>query len=355
MPAAKRSGFILIYVAAMLAVIGVLLLQLGRMQSPSPLFIERQIAHVLQRGEQQMLLEFVVAGLRKQTLAMDPRYLQFRQMLASAPRPPSDLDEQIAWLKAALAQLGIKVDERGAGAATGSVASGATPGARAPEGQEVLFRPRKTPYAFKLGAIEYEITVLPGNGFPNLNSIPFEALVRALARLEVPEREVKELAAALIDWRDADEFRTEGIGAESDYYLGRSPPYAPRNAPFQSWQELNYVRGMTPERVRLLRESFVLGPAVMTGLSIEFGSAEAFADLTGIAQERVRELLRAYGRLTDTAAPVGDILLTPDAAKFEKALAFDLDPSVLRIRIRSPDSTITADYDFRNKQLMAVW
>ena len=108
---ADRAGFILVYVAVMLAIVGLLLLQLGRLQSPSPLYIERQIAHVLQRNEQHMLLEFVLAGMRRQTLQSDPRYLQFQRMLANAPRPPSELDEQVAWLKAALAQLGMKVED----------------------------------------------------------------------------------------------------------------------------------------------------------------------------------------------------------------------------------------------------
>lgn len=350
----RGGGFILIYVAALLAAIGVLLLELGRMQSPSPQFIERQIAHVLQRSEQQMVLEFVIAGTRGQKLAVDPRYLQFRRILASAPRPPSELDEQVAWLKAALAQIGIKVDDR-ASQAAGAAAGAAQAGAGGLEGPQVLFAPRKAAYAFKLGGTEYQVTVHPGNAFPNLNSIPLEALARTLAQLDVPEREVKELAAALIDWRDADEFRSDGIGAESDYYSGRSPPYVPRNAPMRSWQELNYVRGMTPERVRMLREHFILGPADMAGLSIDFAGADAFAAMTGIAPGRVLELLRAYGKLEDASAPVADILLTRDATEFEKVAAWNVDTSVLRIRIRSADSVLSADYDYRDKRLMALW
>lgn len=356
MARAERGGFILVYVAVMLAIIGLLLLQLGRLQSPSPLYIERQIAHVLQRHEQQMLLEFVVAGMRKQTLASDPRYLQFQRMLALAPRPPSELDEQVAWLRSALAQLGMKVED--SRPPSGVPGSAAPLEERDPLVRDVLFPPRKAAYAFKLGATEYEITVLPGNAFPNLNTIALEPLARSLARLGVPEREAKELAAALIDWRDADEFNTEGIGAESDYYLSRSPPqspYAPRNAPIRSWQELNYVRGMTPERVRLLREHFIAGPVGMSGLSIEYASADAFAALTGIPLERVQDLLKAYGRLGDASTSIPGILLTPEATIFEQVMALEVDASVLRIRIRSADSALSADYDFRSKKLISLW
>lgn len=349
------GGFILIYVAVLLAAISVVLLELGRMQSPSPQFIERQIAHVLQKSEQQMVLDFVIAGTRKQKLAVDERYLQFRRILASAPRPPSELDEQVAWLKAALAQVGIKVTDGSSQATGAAAADAAQAGARGLAGPDVLFAPRKAPYVFKLGATEYQVTIQPGNAFPNLNALPLEALARHLSLLQVPEREVKELAAALVDWRDADEFSTDGIGAESAYYSGRNPPYAPRNAPLRSWQELNYVRGMTPERVRMLREHFILGPADMAELSVDFASTDALAATTGLAPARVQELLKAYGRLEDPNAPVGTVLFTRDATEFEKAINWNPDSSVLRIRIRSADSVLSADYDNRGKQLMASW
>jgi type II secretory pathway component PulK len=53
------------------------------------------------------------------------------------------------------------------------------------------------------------------------------------------------LAAALIDWRDADDQVTTG-GAEREYYNGLSPPYDPRNGPFQTVTEILQVKGFTP-------------------------------------------------------------------------------------------------------------
>ena len=55
-----------------------------------------------------------------------------------------------------------------------------------------------------------------------------------------------ELAAAIVDWRDADDEPTEGGGAEADAYADRDPPYAPRNAPFKTIEELLLVEGVTP-------------------------------------------------------------------------------------------------------------
>lgn len=53
------------------------------------------------------------------------------------------------------------------------------------------------------------------------------------------------VAAAIADWRDADDDVNENGGAERTDYAGASPPYAPRNAPLESLDELRLVRGMT--------------------------------------------------------------------------------------------------------------
>jgi len=56
----------------------------------------------------------------------------------------------------------------------------------------------------------------------------------------------REIAAAIIDWRDSDDKLTEG-GAEFDAYSELSPPYVPRNGPIESLLELLMIRGITPE------------------------------------------------------------------------------------------------------------
>ena len=53
-----------------------------------------------------------------------------------------------------------------------------------------------------------------------------------------------ELAAAIIDWRDADDQVTTG-GAESEYYLLLSEPYQCKNAAFETVEELLLVKGAT--------------------------------------------------------------------------------------------------------------
>lgn len=66
------------------------------------------------------------------------------------------------------------------------------------------------------------------------------------AMLELLPRMTPELAAAIIDWRDANTEVSEG-GAEDETYLRLNPPYRCKNAPFDSIEELRLVQGMTTE------------------------------------------------------------------------------------------------------------
>lgn len=66
------------------------------------------------------------------------------------------------------------------------------------------------------------------------------------AMLETLPRMTPELAAAIIDWRDANSEVTSG-GAEEETYARLNPAYRCKNAPFESVEELRLVYGMTLE------------------------------------------------------------------------------------------------------------
>jgi len=73
----------------------------------------------------------------------------------------------------------------------------------------------------------------------NLNTATVEML-------QMLPRMTPELAAAIVDWRDANTTPTTG-GAESDVYLRLNPAYRCKDAPFESVEELRLVYGMTLE------------------------------------------------------------------------------------------------------------
>lgn len=55
----------------------------------------------------------------------------------------------------------------------------------------------------------------------------------------------EDVADAILDWLDEDD-ETRDLGAEADYYSGLTPPYAPKNGPLETVEELLLVRGVTP-------------------------------------------------------------------------------------------------------------
>ena len=351
----RQSGFILLYVVGMIAAIAIILMKLGQMQSPSPLSMEKRLGHEVQHREELLLLDFVIAGLQKQKLPTDPRYYQYQNILAASPNGPSDEENQVAWLRSMLAQLNFKIDGRNSTSTMANIGVSAQSSVTANATQEILFQVRKDPFKLKLGQIEYSIHLLPANALPNLNAIPFDALTRYLTILGIPDSEVRELAAALIDWRDPDSFTTEGIGAEAEYYTGLQPPYTPRNAPIRTWQELNYIRGMTPQRVHLFRSNFMLGSPEAMAVSADYASPEILAAMTGLKPEIVKDVLKAYATLTDKGTDVGSILFSQNATAFEHAVTWQNDTGQVRIQIASPENVLTADYDTKHKRIVAWW
>ena len=67
-----------------------------------------------------------------------------------------------------------------------------------------------------------------------------------LAMLKALPGMTDDFAAAIIDWRDADDDVTPG-GAESSTYAQKKPSYKAKNAPFESIEELALVSGATRE------------------------------------------------------------------------------------------------------------
>ena len=56
----------------------------------------------------------------------------------------------------------------------------------------------------------------------------------------------EDVADAILDWLDPDDEPRE-LGCEVEYYSGLSPPYAAKNGPVDTVEELLLVRGVTPQ------------------------------------------------------------------------------------------------------------
>ena len=360
---APQRGFILIYVVVMVAALATILYQVGQMRNAVPRQTEKQLGRALEGQEMRSFEEFILAGLGVHPVPIDPRYLAYRELQENDPGRLSDMEEAIAQLKAMLAEVNFHIDGREK--KKGGIAKGSDAGnVYAHDGNSTLYSPAAKPYTVILGTRQYRITVRPANALPNLNSVAYAPLWRYLAlqlKLEAPE--ARRLAANIIDWRDADDFRTEGIGAESETYqpLG----YPPRNAPIRHWQELAYIKDITPQILHALRENFYLAPAdAPPGVLPDYIAPAALAALADLKVDIVRALLDEYGYQLDPNKPrvegAGsggnlEAVFGQDATRFDQAINWQADLKRVRIEIAGPSRSTTIDYDIANKKIIDRW
>lgn len=80
----------------------------------------------------------------------------------------------------------------------------------------------------------------------NVNTASRETIYEALriSGVETADRDI--IADSILDWRDADQEHHMN-GAETDYYSELPRPYASKDAPLDTVEELLLVRGVTPE------------------------------------------------------------------------------------------------------------
>jgi type II secretory pathway component PulK len=119
------------------------------------------------------------------------------------------------------------------------------------------------------------------------------------AMLELLPGMTPDMAAAVVDWQDADEDVT-GSGAESQYYLTLPQPYQCKNSPMETVEEMLLVRGFT--RTLLYGQLVAPGPtpgttggggvAGLQGSSI--GSQQSSMAMDPILDHGIYDLLTVY-------------------------------------------------------------
>jgi len=87
----------------------------------------------------------------------------------------------------------------------------------------------------------------------NLNKAKYDYLSNLFKFvLGFDTKQADDLAAAIVDWRDKDDFPLAN-GAESYYYRGLSNPYESKNNDFDVIEELMLVRGMSKEAFQKIK------------------------------------------------------------------------------------------------------
>ncbi|SFS06556.1 type II secretion system protein K (GspK) [Stenotrophomonas maltophilia] len=99
-------------------------------------------------------------------------------------------------------------------------------------------------YRWQFDGARIEIQVLDENGKINLNLADVALLTAYLQALGEPVDNARQLAGAIVDWRDEDSLLQPGGGAEAQDYAAAGLPYGPRNKRFETLGELQRVLGM---------------------------------------------------------------------------------------------------------------
>jgi len=132
----------------------------------------------------------------------------------------------------------------------------------------------------------------------NLNALHsgnYKVFAQLLVVLGYNTADADQLAAAVVDWIDADDtVSLNGLGAENEFYKNDGRRYPCKNALFDSVEELSLLRGVSPELLSRVRDYLTVFPRG-GGLQINFDTASltvlrAFArSLTGAATNTAEE------------------------------------------------------------------
>lgn len=112
-------------------------------------------------------------------------------------------------------------------------------------------------YTLEFGGALVRLQIEDERGKLDLNFVDRDLLVKLLSGLQLETGMPDKLADAILDWRDEDN-DIQLNGAELKDYRAANLPYAPRNAPFQSVEELQLVLGMDAATFRQLRPLFTV-------------------------------------------------------------------------------------------------
>lgn len=110
-----------------------------------------------------------------------------------------------------------------------------------------------TPLACRMSqGVTVALSVQDQAGLIDINASPRPFLEDAFRVLGVPDSEAPALAAEIVDARDENE-EPEPNGAEAPQYKARGLPFGPRNAPFDTVEEIGTLPSMTEATAARLR------------------------------------------------------------------------------------------------------
>lgn len=113
------------------------------------------------------------------------------------------------------------------------------------EGAEI-WKTDGTPYTVQMGSGYYTVKITDENGKVDINAASDVILKNLFLNLGISNEQADTIVDSIMDWKDPDDLHRLH-GAESDYYMSLPNPYKAKNANFDSLEELQMVKGITPE------------------------------------------------------------------------------------------------------------
>jgi general secretion pathway protein K len=159
----------------------------------------------------------------------------------------------------------------------------------------------------------FRVRWLDEGGKINVNRADEGTLRRIFTNLGIEEPGRTIIVDSIMDWRDPDNLHRLN-GAENEYYRSLTPPYTARNGPFDTVEDLLWVRGVTSElfygydgaygqreenvRTIALREIFTVDSPI-DRVNLRTASAEVIHTVAGIPLEKSRGFVEERKKLSD--------------------------------------------------------
>ncbi|HKA34206.1 MAG TPA: hypothetical protein VKH64_13380 [Candidatus Binatia bacterium] len=196
-----------------------------------------------------------------------------------------------------------------------------------------------------LGDGVYEVRFIDEAGKFNLNRANEATLRSIFLNLGIEQDRANIITDSILDWIDPDDLHRLN-GAESDYYMSLSPPYTAKNGPFDSVEDLLWVRGVTPdlfygdeEHVGLKDVFSVDSPA--GGVNLRTASPAVCVALVGVSMEKCQDFIARRAELSQkTLADLLRLLGIQDDSLVRRQIIFT-NPTVITIEARGHQAQST--------------
>jgi general secretion pathway protein K len=162
----------------------------------------------------------------------------------------------------------------------------------------------------------YRFRLIDEGGKININRIDENMLRSIFTNLGIEEPRRTILVDSIMDWRDPDDLHRIN-GAESDYYQSLPAPYSAKNGPFDTVEDLLWVRGVTtalfygasedataPEGGAIvgLKQLFTVD-SPNDRVNLRTASAEVIHALTGVDMKKCQQFVEERKKLSDKSLP----------------------------------------------------